>query len=230
VENLSPNNLILASLSQSNRAKLPPLERVILRQGTVLSEPDLEIEYVYFLDDVLVSILSLNQEGGTLEIGLVGYEGVIGISAILGGVSPYRAVVQKTGRAFRMKRCHIEDEFRRNPALQQLLLRYTNALLTQIAQYSICNCYHTLQERFCRWLLVARDCARSDTLPMTQEWIARLLGVRRASVTVAAGLLQKAGLIRTGRGEIVIIDPAGLQSLACECYSVLQKSLHRLTD
>jgi CRP-like cAMP-binding protein len=223
-------NRILAMLPHANREKLPQLERVILRKGAVLSEPDHEIEYVYFPDNALVSILSVGADGAMLELGLIGNEGVVGIPAILGGVAPYRAVVQKSGRAVRMKRSHLADEFRRNHALQAFLLKYTNLFLIQITQYSICNCYHTLQERFCRWLLVARDCSQSDALPITQEWIASLLGVRRAGITLAAGLLQKAGLIDNRRGEIIIVDPVGLQKMACECYFILQDGMRRLAD
>jgi CRP-like cAMP-binding protein len=195
---------------------------VILKRGAVLSEPDSEVEYVYFPDDALISILSLNTDGSTLEIGLVGSEGVVGVHAFLGGLAPYRAIVQKSGAASRMKRRDIRAEFRRNSVLQDLLLKYTNAFLIQIAQCGACNSYHTLQERLSRWLLVAYDCSQSTTLPVTHEWLARALGVRRASITVAAGRLQESGVIRIGRGAITIIDLVGLRRISCECYLVLQ--------
>jgi CRP-like cAMP-binding protein len=225
-----PRNRILDSLSRTARETLPPLEEIHLRSGTVLYEPDKEIDFVYFLSDALVSIVSLNSEGATVEIGLIGHEGMVGVPAILGGVTPYRAVVQKGGQAFRMKRRHINDEFQRNRAFQEVLLKYANVFMIQVAQSSLCNCFHTLQERFCRWLLVARDGARCDTIPMTHDLIARLLGARRASITVAAGLLQRAGLIRTARGEITILDPGGLEEMACECYVILRDGLRRANN
>ena len=193
-----------------------------LAPGTVLYEPDETIEHVYFLTNALVSIISMNSEGATVEIGLIGYEGMVGVPAILGGVTPYRAVVQMGGEAFRMRGERLYEEFRRNPFLRDLLLKYTNAFLIQIAQSSICNCYHTLQERVCRWLLVARDAVRSDVLFLTHDVIARLLGTRRASVTVTVGLLQRAGLIKISRGQISIIDPQGLAAMSCECYDILR--------
>jgi CRP-like cAMP-binding protein len=228
--NANVSNTILGALPKSYRDALISLELVPLETGVVLYEPDQQIDYVYFPNDALISILSLSAEGATVEIGLVGHEGMVGLPAILGGVTPYRAVVQMAGWAFRMKGRQVSEEFRRNKALQELLLRYTNAFLIQIAQSSICNCYHTLQERLCRWLLIARDGAGSDSLLLTHDLIARLLGTRRASVTVAAGLLQKAGLIRTSRGEITIIDGQGLQEMVCECYWILRDGSRRLQN
>ena len=216
-------NKILAALPTSSRQNwYECLEAVKLAPGTVLYEPDETIEHVYFLTNALVSIISMNSEGSTVEIGLIGYEGMVGVPAILGGVTPYRAVVQMGGEAFRMRGERLYEEFRRNPFLRDLLLKYTNAFLIQIAQSSICNCYHTLQERVCRWLLVARDAVRSDVLFLTHDVIARLLGTRRASVTVTVGLLQRAGLIKISRGQISIIDPQGLAAMSCECYDILR--------
>jgi CRP-like cAMP-binding protein len=221
-------NKILASLPTSSQHWVKTLEPVMLSKGAVLYEPDENIEHVYFLNNALVSILSTNAEGATVEIGLVGQEGMVGVPAILGGVTPYRAVVQMGGDAFRIRGQRLCEEFQRNPFLRDLLLKYTNAFIIQIAQSSICNCYHTLQERLCRWLLVARDAVRSDVLILTHDVIARLLGTRRASVTVAAGLLQRAGLIRISRGQITILDAAGLEAMSCECYSILQEGVRRL--
>jgi CRP-like cAMP-binding protein len=201
-----------------------------LKHGVVLSEPDSEVDYVYFPDDALISILSLNSDGSTLEIGLVGNEGMVGVHTILGGAAPYRSVVQKSGGALRMRRRDIHAEFRRNSILQDALLKYTNAFLIQIAQSGVCNSYHTLQERLGRWLLVACECSQSRILPVTHEWLARVLGVRRASITVAAGRLRDSGVIRIRRGEITIIDLVGLRRISCECYLILQHSTRRKGD
>lgn len=220
-------NKILAALPTSSRDWMKTLEPVTLAAGSVLYEPDENIEHVYFLTNALVSLVSLNSEGATVEIGLIGYEGMVGVPAILGGVMPYRAIVQMGGGAFRIGGAWLYEEFRRNPFLRDLLLKYTNTFLIQIAQSSICNCYHTLQERFCRWLLVARDAARSDVLLLTHDVVARLLGTRRASVTVAAGLLQRAGLIKIGRGQITILDAHGLEAMSCECYGILRDDARR---
>jgi len=221
-------NKILASLPSNSRPWVDSLELVTLPTGTVLYEPDESIQHVYFLNNALVSILSLNSEGATVEIGLIGHEGMVGVPAFLGGVTPYRAVVQMGGEAFRIRAQSLYEEFRRNPFLRDLLLKYTNAFIIQIAQSSICNCYHTLQERLCRWLLVARDAVRSDVLVFTHDIIARLLGTRRASVTVAAGLLQRAGLIKISRGQLTILDPSGLKAMSCECYDILRNGIRRV--
>ena len=230
MENSDSSNRILALLAMGTGTKLPPLERVTLERGAVLSEPDCEIEYVYFPDDALISIVSINTDGSTLEIALVGSEGVVGVHAILGGVAPHRAVVQREGAASRIQAWRLNEEFRRNHRLQDLLLKYTNNFLIQIAQFSVCNSCHSLQERLCRWLLVAYDSTRSRRLPITHEWLARLLGVRRASITVAAGRLQKSGIIRVRRGEITIIDLVGLQRTSCECYLVIRHVVRRVKD
>ena len=221
-------NKILASLPMNSGEWLQTLEPVSLPAGTILYEPDEAIEHVYFLSNALVSIVSMNSEGSTVEIGLVGHEGMVGVPAILGGVTPYRAIVQMGGEAYRIRGQKLYEEFRRNPFLRDLLLKYTNTFLIQVAQSSICNCYHPLQERLCRWLLVARDAVRSNVLVLTHDIIARLLGTRRASVTVAAGLLQRAGLIKINRGQITILDPIGLESMACECYGILRDGMRRL--
>ena len=221
-------NRILAALPRNSHTWLQSLEPVTLQQGMVLYEPDEAIEHVYFLSTALVSIISMNSEGSTVEIGMVGNEGIVGIPAILGGVTPYRAIVQVGGDAFRVPGEAIYSEVRRNPFLRDLLLQYTNTFLIQVAQSSICNCYHTLQERLSRWLLVARDAVGSDLLFITHDVIARLLGTRRASITVAAGLMQRAGLIRMSRGQITILDPDGVEAMACECYGILRDHVRRL--
>jgi CRP-like cAMP-binding protein len=221
-------NKILAQLPTTSRQWLQTLELVKLPAGTILCEPDDQVDQVYFVNSALVSLVSTNSEGAAVEIGLIGHEGMVGVPAILGGVTPYRAVVQMEGEAFRVTGKKLYEEFRSNPFLRDLLLKYTNAFIIQIAQSSICNCYHSLQERLCRWLLVARDAARNDVLVMTHDVIAHLLGTRRASVTVAAGLLQRAGLIKINRGQLTILDPAGLEAMACECYGILRDGIRRL--
>jgi CRP-like cAMP-binding protein len=220
-------NQLLSSLPQDSREWTQLLEPVKLRSGMVLYEPDEDIQHVYFLNSALVSIISMNSDGGTVEIGLIGNEGMVGVPVILGGVAPYRAIVQMGGDAFRIGSRKLCEEFQKDPFVRDLLLKYTNAFLIQIAQSSICNCYHTLQERLCRWLLVARDAVQSDVLYLTHDLVARLLATRRASITVAAGLLQRAGLIKINRGQITILDPEGLASLCCECYSIVRNGARR---
>jgi CRP-like cAMP-binding protein len=222
-------NKILALTNRTSRPYwMASLEPVQLAKDTILYDADERINYVYFLNNALVSILSTSSEGSTVEVSMIGYEGMVGVHAILGGVSPHRAVVQIGGDGFRIRGDQLNEEFRNNPLLHDLLLRYTNALLIQISQFSICNCYHSLDERLCRWLLVARDAVRGDVLMLTHEVIARLLGTRRASVTVAAGLLQRAGLIKISRGQLTILDPQGLQAASCECYDILRKGIRCL--
>jgi CRP-like cAMP-binding protein len=221
-------NKILALLPEKSNYWLRTLEPVSLMAGTVLFEPQENIKHVYFLVNALVSIVSTNSEGASVEIGLIGREGMVGMPVFLGGVTPYRAIVQMSGDAFRVDGKRLREEFRKNPRLRELLLKYTNAFIVQIAQSSICNCYHTLQERLCRWLLVARDATKSDMLALTHDDIAQLLGTRRASVTIAAGLLQRAGLIKYVRGRITIMDPAGLEETSCECYGILRDGLNRV--
>jgi CRP-like cAMP-binding protein len=218
-------NKILAALAKSSREWLHKLEPVRLQPGMVLYEPDKTIEHVYFLNGALVSIISTNSEGSTVEIGLIGIEGIVGVPAILGGVAPYCAIVQIGGNAFRVRGQRIYDEFRRDEFLRDLLLKYTNAFLIQVAQSSLCACYHTLQERLARWLLVARDAVGSDVLLLTHDVIAHLLATRRASVTVAAGLMQRAGILKMSRGQITILDARGLEAMSCVCYGILRHVL-----
>jgi CRP-like cAMP-binding protein len=226
----SSSNKLLGAIADADNTDLCAMERVTLHYGMVLQEPDQEIDHVYFIEDGLVSLLSVSSEGSTIEIGVVGSEGMVGIPAVLGGFSPYRAVVQIRGEAWRMQRKHITDEFLRNKVFHDILLRYTNSFLVRVAQSSICNCFHTLEERLSRWLLLARDSTDSDTLKVTHDVIARLIGTRRASVTVTAGLLQRAGLIRMSRGEIRILNRAGLESIACECYGIVREGVRRMYD
>jgi CRP-like cAMP-binding protein len=203
---------------------VPDSEYVTLQSGKILQEVDHEIEHVYFPEDGLISVQSVSADGSAIEIGVVGSEGMVGLAAVLGGgSSPYRAVVQLGGRALRIERRTLEDQFHRNRQFHDLMLRYANSFLIQLAQSSICNCFHSLQERLSRWLLVADDAVKSDRIRITHDVIAGLLATRRASITVTAGLLQKAGYIRMSRGVITIVDRAGLESVACECYKVVRE-------
>jgi len=229
---LTPNcpaassNGILSALPESSFQVFDQLEVVQLAAGDVLFNPDTEIQYVYFLTDALVSIVCLGSDGSAIEVGLIGHEGMVGLPVILGGVTPYQAVVQVSGQACRMSVAAISELFNADENLRQVLLTYINAFVVMTAQYSICNCYHTLQERVCRWLLVASDRVGSNSLAMTHDMIARLLGTRRASVTVTVGLLERAGLLKRRRGMLFIDDRAGLEQTACECYGTLKAAFN----
>jgi len=220
-------NKILGVLSRTSSPTLDSLERVELTSGMVLQEPGSEIEHVYFPEDGMVTLLSVGLEGGSIQIGVIGSDGMVGIPVVLGGFSPHKAVVQIDGFAWKMGRRRIAEQFRENRQLHDVLLKYTNSLLVQIAQSSICNCFHTIQERLSRWLLLAQDASQSDRLPVTHDLVSRLLGTRRASITVTAGLLQKAGFLRMARGEIVIANRQGLEGIACECYGIIREGMRR---
>lgn len=197
--------------------------------GHAISEPYIKMRHVYFPVDCIISLLSVIEDGGSAEIAVVGNEGLVGVALFMGGEStPSRAVVQGSGHAYRMKGNALKDEFYRGGPMQHLLLRYTQALLTQMAQTAVCNRHHSLDQQLCRWLLLSHDRLDSDQLFMTQELIANMLGVRRGGVTEAAGLLQKAGLIEYQRGHITLLDRAGLEARSCECYAVVKKEYDRL--
>jgi CRP-like cAMP-binding protein len=208
---------------------LPHLKLVPLPLGEVLYESGIELRYVYFPTDSIVSLLYVMEDGDSAEIAVVGNEGVIGISLFMGGeTTPSRAVVQSAGHAYRLPGQALKQEFIRGAAMQHLLLRYTQALLTQMAQTAVCNRHHSLDQQLCRWLLLSLDRLASNELVMTQELIANMLGVRREGVTEAAGKLQQAGLIHYSRGHITVIDRAGLEARTCECYAVVKKECDRL--
>ncbi len=222
-------NHLLSSLPDAewNRWKLK-LELVDLPLGEVLYEPNRVMRYVYFPTTAIVSLLYVMEDGASAEIAVVGHEGVVGISLFMGGDStPSRAVVQSAGKGFRMSSEAIKDEFKRAPVLH-LLLRYTQALITQMSQTAVCNRHHTLDQQLCRWLLLSLDRLDSDELIMTQELISNMLGVRREGVTEAASKLQGAGLIRYARGHITILDRPGLEQRTCECYEVVKREYDRL--
>lgn len=207
----------------------PHLEPIDLPLGKVLYEPGTKMGYVYFPTTAIVSLLYALENGSSAEIAIVGYEGVVGISIFMGGESTSsRAVVQSAGKGYRMKSNLILDEFNRSGPFMHLLLRYTQALITQMSQTAVCNRHHSLDQQFCRWLLLSLDRLPGNQLNMTQELIANMLGVRREGVTEAALKVQKAGLIKYARGHITIVDRAGLEQRTCECYQVVKTEYDRL--
>jgi CRP-like cAMP-binding protein len=224
------NNRILSSLPPNEQAHLfGALQPVTLGLGEVLYESGEQMEHIYFPTTSVVSLLYTMEDGSTAEMGLAGNDGLVGIALFLGGdTTPNRAVVQVAGGAFKMKAKTLRDEFARGGALQQVLLRYTQALITQISQTAVCNRLHPVEKRLCRWLLLCHDRVDSDELQMTQEFISNMLGGRRESVTVAAGHLQDAGLILYFRGQISILDRKGLEATTCECYGIVKEEFDRL--
>jgi CRP-like cAMP-binding protein len=223
-------NRLLAMFPEMERSRLlPHLECVELPLGKVLYESGSRLSHVYFPTTSIVSLLSLTQDGASAEIAVVGQEGVVGLALLMGGGSTTsRAVVQSSGQAFRVKPNYIMDELNRGGAVLHLLLRYTQALITQAAQTAVCNRHHSLDQQLCRWMLLSLDRLQSNEIVMTQELIANMLGVRREGVTGAAGKLQKAGLIRYKRGKINVIDRRGLEQRTCECYAVVKNEYERL--
>jgi CRP-like cAMP-binding protein len=223
-------NHLLAVLPPELRKRLyPQLEFVPMPLGSVLYESGSRLRHVYFPTSCIVSLLYVMENGASAEIAVVGNEGIIGIALFMGGeTTPSRALVQSAGHAFRLKGQLLKDEFHRSGALQEVLLRYTQALLTQMAQTAVCNRHHSIDQQLCRWLLLSLDRLSSNTLSMTQELIANMLGVRREGVTEAAGRLQKTGLIDYRRGRITVLNRPRLEARACECYAVVKKEFDRL--
>ena len=222
-------NLLLCSLSASERERLlADLQPVTFPLGSVVYEAGERICNCYFPTTSVLSLLYTMQNGSTAEVGLVGNEGVSNVAAFLGGESSCsRIVAAVAGNALKMPTTRLREEFARCGSLQRLLLRYTQAFLTQVSQTAVCNRLHSMEERLCRWLLLCQDRANGSELHMTQELIASMLGGRRESVTVAAGHLQDAGLIHYCRGHIVILDRDGLESAACECYRAVEDEVGR---
>lgn len=223
-------NHLLAALPPEEWERLcPHLELVAMPLGHVLYESGNELRHVYFPTTSIVSLLYVMIDGASAEIAVVGNEGIIGVALFMGGETmPNRAVVQSAGHAYRLKGQLLKQEFNRSGEMQHLLLRYTQALLTQMAQTAVCNRHHSLDQQLCRWLLLSLDRLPSNKLVMTQELIANMLGVRREGVTEAAGNLQRAGLIEYQRGHITVLDRAGLEARSCECYAVVRKEFDRL--
>ena len=195
----------------------------------VLYEPGVKLRYVYFPTTSIVSLLYVMEDGASAEIAIVGNEGILGISLFMGGdTTPSRAVVQSAGHGYRLKADRLKNEFERFGSTMHLLLRYTQALITQMAQTAVCNRHHSVDQQLCRWLLLSLDRLASNQLTMTQELIGNMLGVRREGVTEAAGKLQDAGLIVYRRGRITVLDRPGVESRSCECYQVVKTELDRL--
>jgi CRP-like cAMP-binding protein len=223
-------NQLLAALPQSEWARwLPQLESVDMPLGKVLYESGTDSTHVYFPTSSIISLLYVTENGSSAELAVVGHEGVVGISLFMGGLSTTnRAVVQSAGKAFRLRADLMLQEFNRAGPVLHLLLRYTQALLTQMAQTAVCNRHHSLDQQLCRWLLLSLDRLQSNKLVVMQELIANMLGVRREGVSDAAGQLQKAGLIRYQRGHITVLDRPGLEARSCECYATLKNEYDRL--
>lgn len=227
---IANDNHLLAALPAAERQRwLPLLEPVDLPLGQVLYESGSTMSHVYFPSTAIVSLLYVMEDGASAEIAVVGNEGLVGIALFMGGEStPSRAVVQSAGMGHRMRAAAVKEEFDRSSAVLHLLLRYTQALITQMAQTAVCNRHHSLDQQLCRWLLLSLDRLQGNELVMTQELIANMLGVRREGVTEAALKLQNAGLIRYARGHIRVLDRAGLERRTCECYAVVKKEYERL--
>ncbi len=229
IHNPSQNHLLAALPTAQFDALAAHLELVPLRLGESLYEPGEKLQHAYFPTTAIVSLHYVTESGASAETAGVGNEGVVGVSLFMGGdTTPSSAVVQTAGHAYRMEGKRLKDEFNRVDLFQSLLLRYTQALMTQMAQTAVCNRHHSLVQQLCRWLLLTLDRLPTNELIMTQELVASMLGVRREGITEAAGKLQRDGLISYRRGHISVLDRAGLERHACECYAVVKKELDRL--
>jgi CRP-like cAMP-binding protein len=223
-------NHLLAALPAADYARLlPHLELVPLELGWAMYESGGPETYVYFPTDAIVSLLYVLADGDSTELGVVGNDGLVGIALFMGGdTTPSRAVVQSAGWGYRLKASVLKAEFARIGVLQQILLRYTQALITQMTQTAVCNRHHSVDQQLCRWLLLSLDRLPSNQLIMTQELIGNMLGVRREGVTAAAGNLQQAGIIQYSRGRITVLDRPKLEARVCECYEVVRRETDRL--
>ncbi len=227
--NPTQNHLLAALPTAEFERLLPHLELNLMKLGVALYESGGVQEYVYFPTTSIVSLLYVLEDGASAEIAVVGNEGILGISLFMGGgTTPSRAVVQSEGYGYRLKADLLMNEFNRGGPVLRLLLRYTQALITQMTQTAVCNRHHSVEQQLCRWLLLSLDRLSSDSLSMTQELIANMLGVRREGVTEAAGNLQRTGLIRYSRGHIKVLDRPGLEKAVCECYAVVKLEFDRL--
>jgi len=223
-------NHLLAALPADEFTRLASnLEPVSLPLGKVIYESAEQLEYVYFPTTAIISLLYIMENGSTAEIGMAGNDGLVGIALFMGGsTTPNRAVVQSAGNAFRLKSKELLIEFHLSGVFQNILLRYTQYLMTQISQTAVCNRLHSVEQQLCRWLLINHDLLQTNKLIMTHDLIANMLGVRREGVSIAAGNLQKNNLIKYVRGTITILDRKGLETVACECYKVVKEEYDRL--
>lgn len=223
------NHLLAALLEVDYNRLAPNLELVEMPLGKVLYESGEKLKYVYFPTTSIVSLLYILENAASAEIAMIGNEGILGISIFMGGdTTPSQAVVQSAGYSYRMQAQLLKNEFNRAGPVMRLLLRYTQALITQMTQTAVCNRHHTIEQQLCRWLLLSLDRLSANELIMTQELIANMLGVRREGVTDAAGKLQHAGLIKYSRGRILVLDRPSLEERACECYQVVKSEFDRL--
>ena len=226
---LYENALLKALPEDTQNSLFPELKIVKLPLGKVIYEAGQNLENVYFPIDSIVSLLNVLEDGASAEISVVGNEGLVGIAVFMGGEStPNRAIVQSAGRAYKLSASVLRNEFNNNQSIRVLLLRYTQALMAQMAQTAICNRHHSIDQQLCRWLLLSLDRLASNNLTMTQELIANMLGVRREGVTEAAGKLQSLGVISYKRGHITVTNRQKLESLCCECYAVVKAETDRL--
>jgi len=223
------NHLLDALPAEEYERLLPSLELVSMPLGEVIYESGEKLRHAYFPLDCIVSLLYVLESGDSAEIAVIGNEGIVGLALFMGGDSmPNRAVVQSSGWGYRLRAPLVQQEFTRNGPLLRLLLRYTQALITQMAQTAVCNRHHSVDQQLCRWLLLSLDRLSGNELIMTQELIANMLGVRREGVTEAAGKLHRAGLIDYSRGHIKVLDRPGLEARVCECYQVVKSEFDRL--
>jgi CRP-like cAMP-binding protein len=223
-------NQLLAALSPADRERIyPHLDLVPMPLGKVLYESGDTLRHVYFPTDSIVSLMYVMADGASAQISMVGNEGIIGIALFMGGeTTPSRAIVQSEGYAYRLIGQRLKEEFHQNGPLQLLLLRFTQALITQMTQTAVCNRHHSVEQQLCRWLLLSLDRLSSNQLTMTQELIAEMLGVRCEAINEAAGKLDSLGVIRHARGHITVLDRPKLEQLCCECYAVVRKETDRL--
>jgi len=227
----SQNHLLAALPAAEFDRLLPALELAPLPLGQMLYEPDQQMRHAYFPTTSIVSLHYVTESGASAETAGVGNEGVVGVALFMGGdTTSSSAVVQTAGHAYRLDGRILKQEFARGGFLQSLLLRYTQALMTQMSQAAACNRHHCVEQRLCRWLLLTLDRCQSPDLVLTQELVASMLGVRREGITEAAGNLQRAGLISSRRGHIAVLNRAGLEKVSCECYAVVKKEIDRLLD
>jgi len=223
-------NHLLAALPAAEFARLAAhLQPVALPLGEMLYEPGAQLQHAYFPVSAIVSLHYVMESGASASVAGVGSEGIVGVSLYMGGdTTPSSAVVQTAGDAYRLERRLLKQEFERSGPTQRLLLRYTQALMTQMSQTAVCNRHHSVEQQLCRWLLVTLDRLPSDKIVMTQEMVAGMLGVRRESIAMAAGVLQQAGVVHGRRGHLTVIERAGLETRVCECYAVVKREFGRL--